>query len=142
MRKNDKVRAIVRYFFPFANYDKIATKWWFGVNVQLLYGATVARVNSRLSAVFSCFFFSKFCANFLYFFFTKKIHYGHLIDAKNEIMIFNKCISKLSTKSTSIRDGECAEMETKKYLGFKLQSQAEFVSTLLEIFSINQRRQI
>jgi len=57
-------------------------------------------------------------------------------------MIFNKCISKLSTKSTSIRDGECAEMETKKYLGFKLQSQAEFVSTLLEIFSINQRRQI
>ena len=34
------------------------------------------------------------------------------------------------------------EMETKKYLGFKLQSQAEFVSTLLEIFSINQRRQI
>jgi len=109
----------------------------------LVFGATVARVNSRLSAVFSCFFFSKFCANFLYFFFTKKIHYGHLIDAKNEIMIFNKCISKLSTKSTSIRDGECAaEMETKKYLGFKLQSQAEFVSTLLEIFSINQRRQI
>ena len=33
MRKNDKVRAIVRYFFPFAN-NKIATKW-FGVNVQL-----------------------------------------------------------------------------------------------------------
>jgi len=88
-------------------------------------------------------FFPNFVQIFCTFFFTKKIHYGHLIDAKNEIMIFNKCISKLSTKSTSIRDGECAaEMETKKYLGFKLQSQAEFVSTLLEIFSINQRRQI